>query len=660
MTALSAIGPLGRYPSVAMVLYGSGFVLLIGLVRTFPNHLKTSHAFFLVAALGIAARAAFIFFPPNTDVYRYIWEGAIQNHGFNPYLFAPADPAVADLAHGELADVWQRINNKSLGAIYPPIAMLFFRLLAWISPTAFFFKAALLLFDVGAMALLSLLLQQRNLPASRLLFYAANPLVIVFISGEAHMDSLQVFFLVLGVYFLLNHRHGLGLLSLGVAVMTKYMAATAAPFFWQRRAGFKQLSLLLLPAVVFLAYTSAGAKLFGSLGEFGVNMHYNDGLMELLRLAFGDAALAVAGAIFISAVAWIWLTEDDPLRGIYLAVGWLLVLVPTLHPWYLLLIAPFICFFPSRAWLCLQTAMLFTFPVFGHEYRTNVFKEDLSLKALEYISFFSILTWDFFNRSRFIGKGLFQTSKADELAKSHPFRWLSYKAIKSISVVIPTLNEAAHIGDCLAALKGCAWIDEVLVADGGSTDGTADIARSHGVRVIQAGQGRGIQIRAAAETVAGDVLLILHADAILTRDAAERIIRALAADPGAPGGCFGMDFTGPSLKRRLIATLNNLRASITGIAFGDQAQFVRSEALKAMGGFPGLMLMEDVELSLQMKRLGRPIYLKRGVTVSGRRWQRGSFWRNFLTVVKLFLRYLLERRLGLNSDGKSYYRNYYG
>ena len=206
--------------------------MLIGLVRTFPNNLKISHAFFLVAVLGIAARAAFIFFPPNTDVYRYIWEGAIQNYGFNPYLFAPADPAVADLAHGELADIWQRINNKSLSAIYPPIAMLFFRLLAWISPTPFFFKAAFLLLDVGAMAILALMLQQRDLPASRLLFYAANPLVIVFIAGEAHMDSLQVFFLLLGVYFLLNCRRALGFLSLGVAVMTKYMAAFAAPFFW--------------------------------------------------------------------------------------------------------------------------------------------------------------------------------------------------------------------------------------------------------------------------------------------------------------------------------------------------------------------------------------------------------------------------------------------
>src|SRR5512139_347254 len=114
MAALSAIGPLGRHPAAAMALYGAGFVSLIGMFRAFPGHLKSSQALCLVAALGLAARAAFLFFPPNTDVYRYIWEGAIQNSGFSPYLLAPADPVLAPLAQGELSGIWQLINNKSV------------------------------------------------------------------------------------------------------------------------------------------------------------------------------------------------------------------------------------------------------------------------------------------------------------------------------------------------------------------------------------------------------------------------------------------------------------------------------------------------------------------------------------------------------------------
>ena len=120
-----------------------------------------------------------------------------------------------------------------------------------------------------------------------------------------------------------------------------------------------------------------------------------------------------------------------------------------------------------------------------------------------------------------------------------------------------------------------------------------------------------------------------------------------------------MRFSDASLKRRLIAGLNNLKAFSTGIAVGDQAQFVRAAALREMEGFPGLMLMEDVELSLRLKRMGRPVYLRRGVTVSSRRWQEGSFLKNIGLVVGLFLRYLLERRLGQVKDG-SYYQKYYG
>jgi rSAM/selenodomain-associated transferase 2 len=634
------MGPLGRYPAAAMVLYGCSFVLLIGLVRSFPNHLKASRAFCLILLLGLAARISFLFFPPNTDVYRYIWEGAIQNHGFNPYIFAPNDPALTHLAQGELGGIWLRINNKSFAAIYPPATMLFFRLLAGIGPTALFFKSVFMLFDVGAMAVLSAIIRLRQLPPSRLLFYAANPLVIVFIAGEGHMDSLQVLFLLLGCYFLLKQRPLGATLSLGLAVMCKYLAVAAAPFLWVRRTGFRQLPILLLPAVLFLPFISAGPRLFGSLGEFGVNMHYNDGLMELLRAALGDGALAGAGLLFLFALTWVWLSEDDPLRGIYLAIGCMLILLPTLHPWYLMLVAPFMCFFPSRAWIYLQAAMLFTFPVLGHEFRTNVFQEIPSLKFLEYIPFFIILVWALFRGGRFPGKG-------------------PYAGPETISVIIPTLNEAGNIGGCLAGLKGLPPIIEVIVADGGSVDGTPDAARIQGARVIRAKPGRGVQIRAAAETAEGDVLLILHADAVLNRDAPDRIIRALAADGSAPGGCFGMAFADASLKRRLIAALNNLRALSTGMAFGDQAQFVRAAALREIGGFPGMMLMEDVELSLQLKRLGRPVYLKRGVTVSGRRWQDGSFLINIRMVVGLFFRYLLERRLGRAKDGW-YYCKYYG
>ncbi len=641
MIVLAAIGPLGRHVAASMALYGSGFLLLVMMFRAFPAHLKAAHALGLILGLGLAARAAFLFFPPNTDIYRYIWEGTVQNHGFNPYVTPPDDPSLAFLAQGDLSRFWHAINHKGLTAAYPPAAMLLFRLLAWISPTPLFFKSVFLLFDLGVIAVLAALLRMRQLPLSRLLFYAANPLVIVFISGEGHLDVLQAFFLCLGLFLLISRSSAGGYLSLGLAVMFKYLSAAVFPFCLSRHDRSKSLALFL-PLVLFIPYLSAGLALFASLVEFATRMHYNDAITELMGMIFGAWSLEAAGLLFLLCLGWTWLTEDDLLRGAYLAIGCLLVVLPTLHPWYLVMVAPFLCLFPSRAWLYLQAAVLFTFPVLGHEFRTAVFQEIAWLKLPEFLPFFGLLVWGLFRRG--------------DLARSQ-----TYCAPESISVIIPTLNEAENIGRLLADLRHRPWIREIIVSDGGSSDDTVAVAKAFGARVIAGGRGRGVQIRAAAETATGDVLLILHADTALQQGVTDRIIGALTADRGAAGGCFGMQFTDANSAQRIIAALNNLKAVLTGISFGDQAQFVRAEVLARIGGFPDLMLMEDVELSLRLKGAGGTLYLARGVAVSGRRWRDGCFLDNLWTVIRLFFGYLLVRRSGrCQRTDEAYYRKYYG
>ncbi len=639
MAALAAIGPLGHQLPLAMILYALGFVLLIALVRCFPETLNPPHAWILVAALGVAARLLFIPYPPGNDIFRYIWEGHVQNHGINPYLLPPNSPLLDHLAQGGLGTIRSGVNHPWLTAAYPPAALLLFRLMAWVSPSVFFFKAVFVLFDLGVLAVLMRLLAARGLPASRLLFYAANPLVILFTAGQGHLDVVQAFFVCLACLLLAQRRTVAGGVSLGLAVMSKYLSTVALPFLLKPEYRWKNLTVLI-PLLLFLPFLSAGQGVFGSLFLFGSSMHYNDSIAHLLRFALGPLSTTALMVLLLACLSWVFLTEDDPLRGVYMAVGCLLLFLPTLHPWYLLLVAPFMCFYPSGAWLYLQAAMLFTFPVMAVELTSGGFYEIGWLKAVEYIPFYALLLLGLFRNTQIIAGR-------------------RYDAPNSLSVITPTFNEAAHIGDCLSSIERGGPIREVIVADGGSTDETVGIARAKGVRVIHSEKGRGIQIAAAAQAAKGDVLLILHADSVLRAGAAKRIIRALSAAPDAVGGCFGMAFEGGGIATRGIAWLNNLRAMAAGIAFGDQAQFVRSEVLRRIGGVPALMLMEDVELSLRLKRIGRAIYLKEGVTVSGRRWQRGSSGRNFLMVVGLFFRYLLKRRLGLNPDERGYYHKYY-
>ena len=142
--------------------------------------------------------------------------------------------------------------------------------------------------------------------------------------------------------------------------------------------------------------------LFNSLKPFGLVMHYNDSLTVFLRDWFGPNSTLVSVILLTICFAFIFLLVHDPLKSSYLAVGCLLLLISTLHPWYLTLMAPFLVFFPSRAWLYLHAAVVFTFPVSHYSYYTGVFQEIHWIKWFEYLPFYGLLLWDTFrNRPYF-------------------------------------------------------------------------------------------------------------------------------------------------------------------------------------------------------------------------------------------------------------------
>jgi len=207
-----------------------------------------------------------------------------------------------------------------------------------------------------------------------------------------------------------------------------------------------------------------------------------------------------------------------------------------------------------------------------------------------------------------------------------------------ISVVVPTLNEAAVLARTLAAVP--AGFREVIVADGGSADGTTAIALEHGARVRVSPAGRGPQMNAGAAAARGGVLLFLHADTALPADAADRIGAALA-DPGVVGGAFSLGIDSPDPRLGLIARAANLRTRITGVPYGDQALFVRRGAFEAAGGFPDVSIMEDVALGRKLKRLGRVVLLPARVRTSARRWEREGVVRTTLRNAALISLYLL-------------------
>jgi rSAM/selenodomain-associated transferase 2 len=191
----------------------------------------------------------------------------------------------------------------------------------------------------------------------------------------------------------------------------------------------------------------------------------------------------------------------------------------------------------------------------------------------------------------------------------------------TLSIIVPTLNEADGIVDALSALQTLrAHGAEVIVVDGGSEDGTADLAQPLCDRVLIASRGRAAQMNAGAALARGDILLFLHADTRLPPDA-DRLVAAGLATHDVAWGRFDVRIAGRHPLLPLIAVFMNLRSRLTGIATGDQAQFAERREFVAVGGFPNIPLMEDIALSRLLKRRGRPLCLSARATTSGRRWE---------------------------------------
>jgi len=205
-----------------------------------------------------------------------------------------------------------------------------------------------------------------------------------------------------------------------------------------------------------------------------------------------------------------------------------------------------------------------------------------------------------------------------------------------LSIVVPSLNEATGIERCLRALAPLRGRGhEVIVADGGSDDGTPQLAAPLADRVVAAPRGRALQMNAGAAAASADALLFLHADTILPADADRAVLAALASRAW---GRFDVSIDSRDARLAVVGFCMNWRSRLTGIATGDQAIFVRRAEFP---GFPAIALMEDVAFSKAMKRVSPPACLRERVRTSARRWERRGVLRTVLHMWRLRLQYWL-------------------
>jgi hypothetical protein len=216
--------------------------------------------------------------------------------------------------------------------------------------------------------------------------------------------------------------------------------------------------------------------------------------------------------------------------------------------------------------------------------------------------------------------------------------WEKAQSHARLSIIIPTWNEAAHIGSLLDALEEFPEA-EVIVADGGSTDATVAIAAPR-VRIVQAERGRARQMNAGASVATGDYLLFLHADSRPPKGFLGTIARILAFDEVALGA-FQLQIDAQGALYRGLERMANLRSHWLSTPYGDQGLFLRRSTWDALGGFPNLPILEDYALVRAARKLGSVVTVSPGTRTSARRWQKEGLIRLTALNVLTFFAYPL-------------------
>ena len=329
----------------------------------------------------------------SDDIHRYLWEGYLQTQGVNPFKFAPEAPELVPLRN----DVWLRVNNRDASAIYPPLLQVVHAAAFMIFRSAWGFKLLFLLAEAALIWILLRLLKLYGRHSGDILFYAWNPLVVVEIAGSGHHDACVVALLLAATFLALTAQHRKAVLALAGSILCKLYPATSLPFFF-KRIGWRHLVWLPLILVAgYLPYASAGSRLFSALLYYREKWRFNGFLFMQLSEQFKNERqveqlmLLVVGVV-IGACLYLGL---DLLEQLYWTTGAVLLCAPTLFPWYLIWMVPFLCFFPNPAWLLLTALSPLSYYVLIDWWTLGVWRQSNLFLRLEYYPFYGLLIWNF-------------------------------------------------------------------------------------------------------------------------------------------------------------------------------------------------------------------------------------------------------------------------
>jgi rSAM/selenodomain-associated transferase 2 len=193
-----------------------------------------------------------------------------------------------------------------------------------------------------------------------------------------------------------------------------------------------------------------------------------------------------------------------------------------------------------------------------------------------------------------------------------------------ISIIVPTFNEARCLSETLTQIQQLSP-HQLIVSDGGSNDNTIEIAKNFTEFVIKGPSGRAPQMNAGAQIATGNIFLFLHADSRIEPASYKKMLHSMK-NPEKIGGAFSLCIDSEKWSLKLITRLANIRSKYLGMAYGDQAFFVKSSIFHQMSGFTELPICEDIDFFKRLKKLGSVVLLKEKALTSPRRWTKEGIW----------------------------------
>lgn len=625
-------------------------LLSLGVYFSYTNYHNNYFSNLSIISLTVFSRLVLINTPFSDDLYRYIWEGRIVLEGLNPYLTPPNSKSLNEITYRfkELLEIRALINHPDLPAIYPPISQYILSVFSYFSHNPQRLQNVFQLFELSLLLGVYKLIKQHKLPIKNWLLYSFNPIILIYLVSEAHLDIIGLS-LCVWAYYYKGNLPKLSWFLFGLAVLVKYPLLCLLPGLLFRKKDHRGLIFFFIPFLSFIPFLIKGGA-WGSLSKFATEFRYNAGpweLLSFLKISSSYSLIIIFTFLSIS-IFLLWWFESRRYFLVLLSTSLCIWFMPTVHPWYLGLMIPFWCLFPLKSLGYMHWIFpVATLPMFVKYLASGDWVQSYWLSPILWFPGLIWLMYDVYHHSKTIP------------SKNHTFRTLKKT---SISMIIPIKNEETQVLSFLEVLLNQLRLDkfnhqfEIIFVDGLSTDNTVQLLLNSqslkcnsnlniSLKVFSQTGGRGPQIEYGIKNSKNELILITHIDTSLQGFSFNKLATRILKNPNSMGGACNMRFS-PSFKgSRLVEFLNNSRIKWGALAFGDQMMFFKREWYLTQTITNQLPpLMEDIELSLALRESGPWLIPDDSITISSRRWLEKGSSENSKLIIYILIVYLFTRK----------------